>query len=91
MKAPNTESYRYISYIKIPEMYGTEYSHSFNDAGKSDYSFMHVHSSYFPFLSSLSTLAGYQFLSPHLAITILPTLTEDVDASGLNVRRSRAE
>jgi hypothetical protein len=46
----------------------------------------HAYSAYFPFLSSPSTLAGYQFLSPHLAITILPILTEDVEASGLNAR-----
>ena len=44
--------------------------------------------SYFPFLYWLSTLAGYQFLSPHLAITVLPTDTDDVDASGLIARLS---
>lgn len=47
-------------------------------------------SSHFPFLHWLRTLAGYQFLSPHLAITVLPTDTEDVDISGLRAMGSRA-
>ena len=47
-------------------------------------------SSHFPFLHWLRTLAGYQFLSPHLAITVLPIDTEDVEVSGLRARWSRA-
>lgn len=44
-----------------------------------------VYITYTSFLHSPSTLAGYQFLSLHLAITMPPMFTDDLDASGLTV------